>query len=114
DAAFGDNLFAALLTNPDTFVRVDGQTGDYNKFWLPDRVFDKRTSLITDPPDGRVPALTRLAQQRGAAEAAARPEVPRGPEDRSLSERCITFRVPRTQPAHMSYYQNRQSPPPVV
>ena len=53
DAAFGDNLYTALLTNPDKFVSVDGRTGDYNQFWLPDRVFDNRTSLITDPPDGR-------------------------------------------------------------
>ena len=30
DAAFGDNLFATLLTNPDKFVSVDGRTGDYN------------------------------------------------------------------------------------
>ena len=57
DAAFGDNLFSALLVNPDKFVSVDGRTGDYNQFWLPDRVFDNRTSLITDPPDGRIPAL---------------------------------------------------------
>jgi hypothetical protein len=114
DAAFGDNLFTALLTNPDKFVSVDGRTGDYNQFWLPDRVFDNRTSLVTDPPDGRIPALTSRAVQRAAEEAAARPEVPRGPEDRSLSERCITFGVPRTQPAYMSYYQIVQSRDAVV
>ena len=114
DAAFGDNLFTALLTNPDKFVSVDGHTGDYNQFWLPDRVFDNRTALVTDPPDGRIPSLTPLAAQRAAAEAAARPEVPRGPEDRSLSERCITFGVPRTQAAYMSYYQIVQSRDAVV
>src|SRR5213592_2873628 len=81
DAAFGDNLFATLLTNPDKFVSVDGRTGDYNQFWLPDRVFDNRTSLITDPPDGRIPALTAAAQRRIAGDAAARPELPAGPED---------------------------------
>ena len=114
DAAFGDNLFTALLTNPDKFVSVDGHTGDYNQFWLPDRVFDNRTSLVTDPPDGRIPALTAFGARRIAAEAAARPEVPQGPEDRSLSERCITFGVPRTQPAYMSYYQIVQSRDTVV
>jgi len=114
DAAFGDNLFATLLANPDKFVSVDGRTGDYNQFWLPDRVFDNRTSLITDPADGRVPALTPQAQRRAAADAAARPAIPRGPEDRSLSERCITFGVPRTQPAYMSYYQIVQSRDAVV
>jgi len=114
DAAFGDQLFVALLTNPDKFVSSDGRTGDYNQFWLPDRVFDNRTSLITDPPDGRIPALVSGAQGRIAAEAAARPVLPRGPEDRSMSERCITFGVPRTQPAYMSYYDIVQSKDAVV
>jgi hypothetical protein len=114
DAAFGDSLFTTLLTNPDKFVSVDGKTGDYNQFWLPDRVFDNRTSLITDPPDGRIPALTPAALRRAAAEAAARPLLPAGPEDRSLSERCITFGVPRTQPAYMSYYEIVQSRDAVV
>jgi len=114
DAAFGDQLFTALLTNTEKFTSTDGRTGDYNQFWLPDRVFDNRTSLIIDPPDGRVPALVPGAQQRIAAEAAARPQLPRGPEDRSPSERCITFGVPRTQPAYMSYYDIVQSRDAVV
>src|SRR2546430_8324857 len=114
DAAFGDQLFAALLTNPDKFVSVDGKTGDYNQFWLPDRVFDNRTSLITDPPDGRIPALTPTAERRVAGETAARPVLPASAEDRSLSERCITFGVPRTQPAYMSYYDIVQSRDTVV
>jgi hypothetical protein len=114
DAAFGDNLFSALLANPDKFTSVDGKTGDYNQFWLPDRVFDNRTSYITDPPDGRIPALTPAAQRRVAAEAAARPVLPAGPEDRSLSERCITFGVPRVQAAYMSYYDIVQSRDAVV
>jgi hypothetical protein len=114
DAAFGDNLFSTLLANPDKFVSVDGRTGDYNQFWLPDRVFDNRTSFITDPPDGRIPALTPGAQRRLAAEAAARPDLPAGPEDRSLTERCITFGVPRVQAAYMSYYEIIQSRDTVV
>ena len=114
DAAFGDQLFTALLTNPDKFTSTDGRTGDYNQFWLPDRVFDNRTSLITDPPDGRVPALTPDAQRRVAAETASRLALPAGPEDRSMSERCITFGVPRTQPAYMSYYDIVQSRDVVV
>ena len=114
DAAFGDGLFSALLANPDKFVSVDGRTGDYNQFWLPDRVFDNRTSLIVDPPDGKIPALTPAARRRLAAEAAARPELPAGPEDRSLSERCITFGVPRVQAAYMSYYEIVQSRNAVV
>ena len=66
-------------------------TGDYNEFWY-DRgqeiLDDGRTSLITDPPTGRIPALTEAAQERNAA----RRELARdaaGVEVRPLSERCI-------------------------
>ena len=46
------------------------------------------TSLVSDPPDGRIPELTEAAKARIArrAEAGARSS---GPEDRSLSERCL-------------------------
>ena len=50
-----------------------------------------RTSIIADPPDGRIPALTAEAQKRNQARAAARKGI--GPFDsaqaRGLSERCI-------------------------
>ena len=66
-------------------------TGDYNEFWY-DRgqeiLDDGRTSLITDPPTGRIPALTAAAQERNAV----RRELARdaaGVEVRPLSERCI-------------------------
>lgn len=66
-------------------------TGDYNQFWY-DRgselLDDGRTSLIIDPPNGRIPALTEAAQTRNQA----RREAARGAagvEVRSLSERCI-------------------------
>jgi hypothetical protein len=68
----------------------------YNDFWW-DRgtkvVSTRRTSLVIDPPDGRIPPLTPEAQQRNAARAAARrlrgPSD--GPEDRPLGDRCIMF-----------------------
>jgi hypothetical protein len=51
-----------------------------------------RTSLIVDPPDGRLPALTPEAARRQAARAQARRDHPAdGPEDRSLAERCLSF-----------------------
>ena len=72
--------------------------GAYNEFWWDRgttvaRVGGKyRTSLIVDPPDGRVPALTAQAQERAAARAAERRAHPAdGPEDRSLGERCLMF-----------------------
>ena len=51
-----------------------------------------RTSLIVDPPDGRIPALTVDAQRRASERAQQRREHQSdGPEDRSLSERCLGF-----------------------
>jgi hypothetical protein len=50
----------------------------------------RRTSLIVDPRDGRVPALTPAAQQKASARADARRRG-EGPEDFSLAEHCILF-----------------------
>jgi hypothetical protein len=70
----------------------------YNEFWWDRgvhaaRVHGKvRTSLIVDPPDGRLPPLTPEGQARAAARADARRRHPAdGPEDRSLGERCLLF-----------------------
>jgi hypothetical protein len=70
-------------------------TRAYNDFWW-DRgtkvVVTRRTSLVVDPPDGRIPALTLDAQKRAAARTEARRLHPGdGPEDRPLAERCILF-----------------------
>src|SRR5262249_28671112 len=49
------------------------------------------TSRITDPPDGRIPALTVAAQRRLAADAEQRRLHPADdPEGRTLPERCLT------------------------
>ena len=66
----------------------------YNDFWWErgtEVVSSRRTSLIVDPPDGRIPPLTPQAQARAADRAEARRLHPAdGPEDRSLADRCIT------------------------
>ena len=110
DAAFGDSIFETVLANAAKFVSTDGRTGDYNQFWLVARDWDNRTSLIVDPPDGRLPPLTPQAQAKQSAGEAARQRPAAGPEDRSLSERCITFGVPRLGAAYNSYYQFVQTP----
>ena len=46
------------------------------------------SSLVSDPPDGRVPELTQAARARQAGRAAALARSD-GPEDRTLSERCL-------------------------
>ena len=51
-------------------------------------VFDKRTSLIVDPPDGRVPAMTPAGAKRQAERSAAR-RAAENPEDLPVYERCI-------------------------
>jgi hypothetical protein len=71
----------------------------YNDFWWDrgTRVAGRQTSLVVDPPDGRIPPLTPDAQQREAARAAARQQRTSeadNPEDRSLWERCITRQLP--------------------
>jgi hypothetical protein len=88
----------------------------YNDFWW-DRgtklVGTLRTSLIVDPPDGRVPALTAAAQTRADARAEARRLHPAdGPEDRPLSERCIMLNAagpPMLPSAYNNNYQIVQS-----
>ena len=71
----------------------EGGVVPYNEFWY-DRgttlVEDKRTSLIVDPPDGRIPPLTAEAEKRAAARREYRRDHPADSwEDRSLGDRCI-------------------------
>ena len=50
------------------------------------------TSLVIDPSNGRIPALTPAARDRAAAGAADNRAHPAdGPENRSLQERCLAF-----------------------
>jgi hypothetical protein len=118
DAAFGDSVFESALANVEGkksgFKSVDGGTGDYSSVWVVARDWDNRTSLITDPPDGRLPPLTPEAESKVAAAAAARNRLPAGPEDRSLSERCITYGSPQLVAGYQSYYQIVQSSNSVV
>ncbi len=57
----------------------NGAPGFYNNFWL-DRgttiVGTKRTSLIVDPPDGRIPSLTVAAEAKQGAAKELRSGIP--------------------------------------
>lgn len=82
----------------------------YNEFWYErgdDTVVDRRTSLIVDPPNGRIPALTEEALQRRSDVSTMR-ELSLGPEARPYAERCIVTRTsgPPMQPG--SYNLNVQ------
>ncbi len=75
--------------------RAAGNVGSYNDAWMDrgnDIVPTRRTSLIVDPANGRVPPFTPAAQrehERNLAYAAEHPADT--PEDRYLTERCIVF-----------------------
>jgi len=104
-----------------------GGVGGYNNFWLDAGKSytvvngEKRTSLVVDPPDGRVPPLTAAARQR-VAERLLRPNSdaaesrdpglePAGsydnPEQRPLGERCLLgFGSTSGPPALPDYFYN--------
>jgi hypothetical protein len=119
DAAFGDDVFSVVLDNvlgkSAGFKSKGGTTGDYSSIWTVDRVWDNRTSLIIDPPDGRMPPPSEEALARRQANP---PRVagrrPAGPEDRGLTERCITYGSPQTNAGYQSYYQIFQTPQTVA
>ena len=118
DAAFGASVFETVLADGDGYQSGDGVTtatpdgtGNYNQFWLVDRNFDNRTSLIVDPTTGKLPATTAEANQRDEAARAYRSAHPADSyTDRSPDDRCISYGVPRTSAGYNSYFQIFQSP----
>ena len=95
--------------------------GAYNELWF-DRgtkvVGSRRTSLIVDPPDGRVPPLTPDAQKKvDAAREYASLHPADGPEDRPLAERCMlwpTAGPPMLPGPYNNNYQIVQGPGYVI
>jgi hypothetical protein len=116
DFAGGDAVFLAALADIETFKST---TATGTTFEMIEREFDNRTSLIVDPPDGRIPPLTAAAQQRRAAADAIRRRPFEGPEDLTQVERCLTYGMPRlsgtnTGAGPLGYYQIVQTPSYVV
>ena len=103
-----------------------GTVGGYNNFWIAagtrNIVVDgqKRSSIIVDPPDGRVPRIKPEAQKRNAAylstrvspdanegAAAGPPGAYDGPEARPLAERCLLgFGSTSGPPTLPNYFYN--------
>jgi hypothetical protein len=106
----------AALTNSDE-ERPEDKARDvataYNDFWW-DRgdkvVATRRSSLIIEPPDGRLPALTPEARQRVDARAQRMARPAHGPEDRSQFERCVTRGLPRLPGGYNQNLQILQTP----
>ncbi len=112
-------------------VNTDNLTPpNYNNFWFDfgDTVVPTmQTSLIVDPPDGRLPAVTPQQERKAAAERAAGGYPVRllsaggigvsGPEDRGLAERCLlgfNSGPPAMPSAYNNYLQVFQTPDHVV
>ena len=99
-------------------TRVDreprpGDTGTYNALWFDRGTIDPslRTSLIVDPPDGRLP-LRPETEERLAAERQYRRLHPADSWlDRSPWDRCITYHgVPPVSTGYNNTYHIVQSP----
>ena len=119
------SALADLPSDPNRPPPTKGQIDledSYNNFWFDDGTTvaiyngERRTSLIVDPPNGRIPAFTEAAQQRLAAAAQARSQAPfKGPESRPLAERCLlsfgsSSGPPMLPILYNNHYQIVQSP----
>src|SRR5204862_1787467 len=100
-------------TTPKSYLEVleqigGGVVGGYNNFWLAGGTQiitvngEKRSSIVVDPPDGKVPAMKPDARKRNAmflagavapdaneGAASGPPGAFDGPELRPLAERCL-------------------------
>ena len=95
-----------------------------NAIWLrtsvPKGLSSRRTSLITDPPAGRIPPLTPKGAAQMAADQSERQQRPsnfESYETRPLMERCIVWThegPPMLPPAYNDIHQIFQTPDYVV
>ena len=118
----------AVLTDEEAAayrIRTLEERADYDrnpsvhaKWWLDygtELTADKRTSLVVDPLDGRIPDLTPKARQRLNAVARRRRDHPADAADyRSLTERCLTFGTPRLPGAYNNNYLILQTPEHII
>jgi hypothetical protein len=119
-------------STPKSYLEVleragGGAVGGYNNFWLAGGTTvitvngEKRSSIIVDPPDGRVPPMKPEARRRNAAflAGAVSPDASEssaasgpagafdGPEVRPLAERCLLgFGSTSGPPALPNYFYN--------
>ena len=118
DANARANAPSAVRTEP---LPVGGNVGGYNAFWL-DRgttvVPTRRTSLVIDPPNGRLPALTPeheahvASPERQRLKAIREGLVPADSHEQfDYGDRCIWYRgVPSLPTAYNNNYHIVQTP----
>ena len=80
---------------------IQGPVGFYNDFWLEQGELSKRTSLIVDPPDGRLPPVAADERQRQSTrkDSYTDSHLAHGTqfdswEDFNTLDRCITRGMP--------------------
>ena len=112
------NAPSEVRTEP---LPAGGNVGAYNSYWTEQStsiVKTMRTSLITDPADGRLPPLTPQALARITSPSSVRladvqeGRVPAdGPEEMGLSERCLWYRgIPTFPTGYNNNYHFFQTP----
>jgi hypothetical protein len=119
-AGFAENPFLTDTEARDYVQRRMARRASdvpYDDFWFerPDTLLklDAKylTSRIVNPPDGRIPALTPAAARRvAAALERLRVGMADGPEDRGLTERCISPAPTITTGGEGNYLQIVQTP----
>ena len=94
-----------------------GDPGTYNQIWFDPGtrlVPDRRTALITDPPDGRIPYTPEM-RERDRLQAAYRVDGARNSwVDVDTGERCMTDGVPMFWLGYNPNHQILQTPGHVV
>ena len=85
-----EGAFRAAWTDVETYTGASTSSS----IGMVDLEFINRTSLVVDPPDGRIPPVTAAARARAeAVDTGWRFKT--GPEDLNNFHRCVTTGVPR-------------------
>ena len=110
DFGAGDAVFMAALANVERYANKEATDSSSGMgIWE----FDNRTSMITDPADGRLPAYTPEGRKRQAAfgRAALVNFNPAFTEELTPLQRCITWGVPMIRTSsYTRYFQIAQTP----
>lgn len=88
---------------------IPGRVGAYNQFWLDqgtDVIADRRTALIVDPPNGRIPPLTPAGETRREARRVGTDSW----ENRRMGDRCLFASMPMIPDAYNNNVQLFQTP----
>jgi hypothetical protein len=107
---YTDAELATLRLRDHDNAPPDGDPGTYNQAWWEEGGFLKQTSLVVDPPNGRIPPLTAEGERRRAAQRARGDDRADSPEERNLAERCITRGAPKLPGGYNNNFLIVQTP----